>query len=373
MASSTSELNRLATSITCHAWNGDRSKIALCPNDNTVHIYAKTGATYNLEQVLEQHDQVVTGIDWAPKTDRIVTSSQDRNAYVWKKVDNVWKPTLVILRINRAATHVKWSPSENKFAVASGAKCVSVCYFEEENDWWVSKHIKKHKSTVLKVDWHPNNVLLVTGSSDFKARVFSAYIKDVDGKPVQTPFGTKTPFGDLFSEIDAPGWIHSVKWSPSGNKIAFAGHDSSINFADITSNPPNVQRIRLPLLPFRDLLFLSEKSVVAVGEDANPCLFTSNDSGEWTFISEMDKKDTAAAGPAKDSARDIFTRKDTLGTDNANDTKVNTQHQNCITCIAPVSTAADKVTDFSTSGLDGSLVVWHTKALEAKLKNLKIV
>jgi actin related protein 2/3 complex subunit 1A/1B len=69
---------------------------------------------------------------------------------------------------------------ENKFAVACGAKCVSVCYFEEDNDWWVSKHIKKHKSTVLKVDWHPNNSLLVTASSDFKCRIFSAHIKGVD-------------------------------------------------------------------------------------------------------------------------------------------------------------------------------------------------
>jgi actin related protein 2/3 complex subunit 1A/1B len=78
---------------------------------------------------------------------------QDRNAYVWtqQSVSNGlrWKPTLVILRINRAATCVRWSPLENKFAVGSGARLVSVCYFEKDNDWWVSKHIKKpFKSTV---------------------------------------------------------------------------------------------------------------------------------------------------------------------------------------------------------------------------------
>jgi actin related protein 2/3 complex subunit 1A/1B len=32
---------------------------------------------------LDQHDLRVTGIDWAPKTNRIVTCSADRNAYVW--------------------------------------------------------------------------------------------------------------------------------------------------------------------------------------------------------------------------------------------------------------------------------------------------
>jgi actin related protein 2/3 complex subunit 1A/1B len=77
----------------------------------------------------------LAGIDWAPKSDRIVTCGADRNAYVWSQKDGVWKPTLVILRINRAATFVKWSPLENKFAVGSGARLISVCYFESENDW----------------------------------------------------------------------------------------------------------------------------------------------------------------------------------------------------------------------------------------------
>lgn len=80
----------------------------------------------------------LAGIDWAPKSDRIVTCGADRNAYVWSQKDGVWKPTLVILRINRAATFVKWSPLENKFAVGSGARLISVCYFESENDWWAT-------------------------------------------------------------------------------------------------------------------------------------------------------------------------------------------------------------------------------------------
>jgi actin related protein 2/3 complex subunit 1A/1B len=77
-----------------------------------------------------QHDKLITSIDWAPVSNRIVTASQDRNAYVWTETPDaetgklVWKPTLVLLRINRAATHVRWSPLENKFAVASGARCV---------------------------------------------------------------------------------------------------------------------------------------------------------------------------------------------------------------------------------------------------------
>lgn len=77
----------------------------------------------------------LAGVDWAPESNRIVTCGADRNAYVWTLKEGTWKPTLVILRINRAARCVKWSPRENKFAVGSGSRLISICYFEQENDW----------------------------------------------------------------------------------------------------------------------------------------------------------------------------------------------------------------------------------------------
>jgi len=38
---------------------------------------------------------------------------------------------------------------ENKFAVGSSARVISVCYFDEENNWWVSKKIKKPISSTV--------------------------------------------------------------------------------------------------------------------------------------------------------------------------------------------------------------------------------
>jgi actin related protein 2/3 complex subunit 1A/1B len=118
---------------------------------------------------LAEHDQVVTGIDWTstPDYNALVSCSQDRNAYVWESDGSgKWNPTLVILRISRAATDVKWSPNAKKFAVSSAAKAVSICYYENENNWWISKHIKKGiKSTVLCVEWHPESYLVATGCS----------------------------------------------------------------------------------------------------------------------------------------------------------------------------------------------------------------
>jgi actin related protein 2/3 complex subunit 1A/1B len=89
------------------------SEIAFCPNNNTVSIYKKNGNEWEIEDVLQEHDQIVTSISWSAKSDTLLTCSHDRNAYVWSLQDGQWKPTLVILRINRAATQVKWSPNGN--------------------------------------------------------------------------------------------------------------------------------------------------------------------------------------------------------------------------------------------------------------------
>uniref|UniRef100_A0AAZ3NS24 Actin-related protein 2/3 complex subunit n=1 Tax=Oncorhynchus tshawytscha TaxID=74940 RepID=A0AAZ3NS24_ONCTS len=215
--------------ISCHSWNKDRTQIALCPNNHDVHIYKKDGTKWTKIHELKEHNGQVTGIDWAPDSNRIVTCGTDRNAYVWSLKGEVWKPTLVILRINRAARCVSWSPKENKFAVGSGSRLISICYFEQENDWWVCKHIKKPiRSTVLSLDWHPNNVLLAAGSCDFKCRVFSAYIKEVEEKPGPTVWGSKMPFG----EGAGGGWVHGVCFSHSGNRLAWTSHDSTVAIAE---------------------------------------------------------------------------------------------------------------------------------------------
>lgn len=74
--------------ISTHSWNAEGDHIAIAKNQKEVEIYKSTGSGANrwtTSAVLDQHDLRVTGIDWAPKTNRIVTCSADRNAYVWNK------------------------------------------------------------------------------------------------------------------------------------------------------------------------------------------------------------------------------------------------------------------------------------------------
>lgn len=56
------------------------------------------------------------------------------------------------------------------------------------------------------------------------ARVFSAYIKEVDEKPPPSVWGSKLPFNTICGEYPSPagGWVHAVCFSPSGDVLAFA-------------------------------------------------------------------------------------------------------------------------------------------------------
>eukprot|EP01115_Flamella_aegyptia_P005427 TRINITY_DN228_c1_g4_i1.p1 TRINITY_DN228_c1_g4~~TRINITY_DN228_c1_g4_i1.p1 ORF type:complete len:387 (-),score=90.66 TRINITY_DN228_c1_g4_i1:48-1208(-) len=281
----------LAQSITCHAWNHDRTRVALCPNSNIVEIYSYENKIWKKEHTLANHDQIIMGIDWGHKLNRIVTCGQDRNAYVWKYEDGEWKPTLVILRLNRACTDVQWSPNEDKFAVASGAKSISVCYFEEDNDWWVSKHIKKNiKSTVLSIDWHPNNILIASASSDFKCHVHSGFVKGVDQKPDSTPFGMKLRFGESLGEYPSSGWVHCARWSPSGNQICITSHDSTVAFIDVTEGAPGeYQIVKVKGLPFVNVFWLNENNVVAAGHSMYPQTYVKTEEG-WVTDRNLDEK-----------------------------------------------------------------------------------
>ncbi|XP_021767423.1 actin-related protein 2/3 complex subunit 1B-like [Chenopodium quinoa] len=360
-------VHKFAQCITCHAWSPDHSMIAVCPNTEEVHIYQSSADKWEKIHVLQKHDQVVCGIDWSSNMNKIVTVSHDRNSYVWHHEGGEWVPTLVILRLNRAALCVQWSPKENKFAVGSGAKTVCICYYEQENNWWVSKLIrKKHNSSVTSVAWHPNNILLATTSTDGKCRIFSTFIKGVDTRNSEAGSSSDTKFGEQILQLDLSySWAFGVKWSPSGNTLAYVGHNSMIYFVDDVGPSPLAQSVAFRDLPLRDVYFVSEKMVIGVGFDCNPMVFAADESGLWSFIRFLGQKQTtptnARAGSQISGAfGKLYGHSKYNNVDNGNDSySSGCAHDNCITCIVPLKKGRDsKVTRFSTSGLDGKVVIW---------------
>ncbi|KAH9001128.1 actin-like protein ARPC3 [Lactarius akahatsu] len=389
--------------ITSHAFNADRTQVAVSLNTSDVRILSRSGIDWTPEETLSEHDKIITSIDWAPRSNQIVTASQDRNAYVWQQAPDpltgrtVWKPTLVLLRINRAATFVRWSPFEDKFAVASGARAIAICSFDPDNNWWVAKQLKKPiRSTVLSIDWHPNNVLLAAGSADMKARVFSAYIKDVDKRPPPSVWGEKLPFNTVCGEYssNSGGWVHSVGFSPSGDALAFASHDSTISV--VYPGGPTIYTIRSTSLPYVTLTWTSEDSLVAAGHDCQPVLFSGGPSG-WQAVGSLDDSSapktpggargaltgSSPVGRLNSAAFNTFRNADSRGLGSspgggsqlATDTEMFTVHQNTITDIRPYEGAPGAVSRVSTSGVDGKLVIWDVNAvsgMSTRLSGLRV-
>ncbi|EFR01752.1 Arp2/3 complex chain sop2 [Nannizzia gypsea CBS 118893] len=347
--------------IADHSFSSDRGTLAVA-KDNVVELYEASGSNYTLKEELKGHDKTVTSVDVAPKSGQIVTCSQDRNAYVWEQTGSGWKPTLVLLRINRAATFVRWSPSEQKFAVGSGARVVAVCYFEEENDWWISKHLKKPiRSTITTLGWHPNSVFLATGSTDSHCRVLSSYIKGIDQRPEPSVWGERVPFNTNCGEYlnDSAGWVHGCAFSPSGDALAFTCHDSSVTvvYPSGPDQPPRAMlNISTRLLPFMSLVWINENEIVAAGHDCQIYRLNGDEAG-WKLAGSLEVKGAARGAVAEESALNKFRQMDLKGS-TKDDSKLQSVHQNTISTLRVYSENGGSVKKISSSGVDGRVVIW---------------
>ncbi|XP_022750780.1 actin-related protein 2/3 complex subunit 1A-like isoform X2 [Durio zibethinus] len=311
-------VHQFAQCITCHAWSPDHSMVAFCPNNNEVHIYKLLEDKWEKVHVLQKHDQIVSGIDWSRRSNRIVTVSHDRNS-------------------------------------------------------WVSKLIrKKHDSSVTSVAWHPNNILLATTSTDGKCRVFSTFIKGVDTRESKTGSSSDSKFGEQIVQLDLSfSWAFGVKWSPSGNTLAYVGHNSMIYFVDDVGPSPLAQNVAFRNLPLRDVLFFSEKMVIGVGFDCTPMVFAADESGIWSFIRFLGERKASSSGPKYGSQfSEAFGKlygqsKHGLSNDTVEPSRIRGAiHENCINCIVPLRKEGFRTKRFSTSGLDGKVVIWDLENYE---------
>ncbi|KAI5958909.1 ARC40 [Candida theae] len=367
-----------------HCFSADRTILAIT-KENLVELYKvdphNLSAKPKLVAQLRDHDKTVTSVDISPDGSRILTCSQDRNASVWEYDNGEFKPTLVLLRINRAATVCRWSPDGRKFAVGSGDRVIAVCYYEQENDWWVSKHLKKPiRSTITTIDWHPNGVLLASGSTDGHIRVFSGYIKGIDAKPEASVWGTKLPFqtlcGDYTNETNA--WVHGVKFSPDGDALAWVSHDSSIGVVYPQGEglePRSILNVKTNYLPFKSVVWTSGNSIVVGGFNCNLVVF-KGDEQNWQEAYQIEEqkdltKETPKVGNGDDDDDEEISSHQALNMFKQMDLKgraskpsagghgkaakaLTTIHQNTIVSIKNFANG-----QVSTSGIDGKVVIFN--------------
>ncbi|KAH3903384.1 Arc40p SCDLUD_001017 [Saccharomycodes ludwigii] len=366
-------LKLVKTPIYSHAYSQDKSILAITSETNCLLYNITNPKSPKLVATLADHDKTVTAVDISIHG-RIVTCSQDRNAIVWEPLsDGTYKPTLVLLRINRAATCVKWAPNGFKFACGSSARVVAVCYYEQENNWWVSKHIKSNiRSTITCLTWHDNGVVLACGGTEGLVNVYSGFIKGLDKKEqvVNSPWGAgKFPFGLLLKQFYQGSWIRGVAFNGGLELLAFVSHDARLTVVDVQGN---TQAVENPCgLPFNDLLWLGDNRIICAGYNCHPVEFDNLGGGTWKFKKNIDKVSSTGKNNLTNSfdnatddddsqpsfgisALKKFKQLDLKGKVTAVDNELGTTHQNAITQLRLLS--ANQV---SSSGLDGIIVVFN--------------
>jgi len=181
---------------------------------NDVRIYHKVAGKWKLTHTLCEHLSRVLAIDWAPKTNQIVSASA---VNIFKKFSFIFVFYLDLIRIimhmfghlKIIFGNLKWLnyneqvelfvvqnghlkvlliekqwidliyfSIENKFAIGSSDKNVAICYYEKDQRFWAAEMIKKKpKSTITCIAWHPNNQLLAVGSCDYRCRFVKSFRK----------------------------------------------------------------------------------------------------------------------------------------------------------------------------------------------------
>lgn len=342
--------------VSCHAFR-DEEVLAVCPNTEDILIFRLRAFEFQRTHVLKKHMQRVTGLAWSCNG-RLVSCSEDRTAVVWEwNADaGTYRSVLVELRAPRAALCVAWAPNGTRFAVGLSSRDVAVCYYEGQVGCWVALKVGKAKAAVGALAWHPSSQFLATGSTDCRCMVY-----DVSEDKMLPPPGQK-PFGEMQICEDAGSWVNSVAFSPKGNFLAILAQDSTVRLKELSGGPDAaVTVVRWKGLPFLCGAFVSEKCFVACGFDCVPVLLRQS-GGLWEVCGSLDTGGASAtAGPglglaaqASDSRKSFDEAKGRFrGSVTASSAA--TRHSNTITgCSVHIGGAR-----FSTSGLDGQVVVWE--------------
>lgn len=154
-----------------------------------------------------------------------------------------------------------------------------------------------------------------------------------------------------------------MRWSPSGSTLALASHDSSVTTVrGLDGTAAGCLRaacsVQLANMPFVSLAFVSDTTLVAGGFDCSPVLFQTDATGEFAPVRILTAD--AAAAQAKragsfNAAFDHFRSHAEKGEarDAAEAGAPIGPHKNVISCVRAIN-----ATMFSTTALDGQVVVW---------------
>ena len=363
--------------ITTLSLSPDCTQVALSPSSNIILIMdVNQGQLSGAKHTLREHSQLITGIDWGKRSNRILSCSQDRTAFIWTSTrDNnagneQWYPTHVLLDsiVKRGLTCCTWNSTEDRAIIGSAANNIAIGKDDKANPFWVCLVIQPHDTSVTTVVTHPTHPKLFASAS-------------IDGTVHILKITRNSP---VISTLKVSAWVLNAAWSPCGRILAFSTQSSDIYVCYSASTDTDIEvylssllpyRIAHTGLPLRALCFLNKHILIAGGYDNYPVAISTmtyeeiksgeaeNTGNDWKVVGYFDEQSTKKKIlSATELARHKFVNESLFG-QSANIARVNTRHLNAITTILPTFSNS-----FLTSGLDGKIEHWSLSDLNTKVQ-----
>ena len=350
----------LLEGISCVAFNKDFTQVALSKKDNLIYIYSIKDImkpdTWKLLYTLDSHFQYISGLDWCPATNRLLSCSYDKTSFVWEFSDKKWNPNNVVATTKLGYLCCKWNKRGDKFCEGTSAKQLLIGYFNKKSNWWMGVNIKAHKSSVVTCEIDPTSLFVLSGSTDLRIYVSSCYLPKVDDQFLND--STKPlaqEFGQVIYEFKTNCWVNSVAWLPSGNLGIVAGQDATISVINYSEQKSDV--IRCKHSPATSLIPISDTSFLAVCYDRNIIEY-GKEGDSWKIKKTITEKGSGAQQKAKSSIVSAQLEKfQKMGNINKDNLAVSTKqaghlHQSLI------SSANIKGKDMITTDVSGFVKYW---------------
>ena len=350
----------LLEGISCVAFNKDFTQVALSKKDNLIYIYSIKDImkpdTWKLLYTLDSHFQYISGLDWCPATNRLLSCSYDKTSFVWEFSDKKWNPNNVVATTKLGYLCCKWNKRGDKFCEGTSAKQLLIGYFNKKSNWWMGVNSKAHKSSVVTCEIDPTSLFVLSGSTDLRIYVSSCYLPEVDDQFLNDstkPLAQK--FGQVIYEFKTNCWVNSVAWLPSGNLGIVAGQDATISVINYREQKSDV--IRCKHSPATSLIPISDTSFLAVCYDRNIIEY-GKEGDSWKIKKTITEKGSGAQQKAKSSIVSAQLEKfQKMGNINKDNLAVSTKqaghlHQSLI------SSANIKGKDMITTDVSGFVKYW---------------
>ena len=261
------------------SFNKDFTEIALSKKDHIIYIYSIPTllkiVTWRPILKLESHTQYISGLDWSPETNKILSCSYDKTSFVWEFIDNKWTASRVISNEKLGYICCKWNKRGDKFCEGTSSKQLIIGYYNKISKRWVCNNIKAHKSSVVACEIDPSSLYIISGSTDLKVCISSCYIPEIDDKYLteENKHLTKD-FRQIIYEFESNSWINSVTWL-NGVLGLVSCQDATFTIIDL-----NEQKSKIILFnhsPINILIPNGEKSFYAVCYDRNVLEYEKKD------------------------------------------------------------------------------------------------